>query len=95
MSGGPVFVAAAQRTPFNCQALVPRAGSRDGVAQEAFTAGSYGTVAIGEMVFGRLASPGHSTDSDLRHTAQPFCAEGLSLVLELWPEGRGSGLAHI
>lgn len=47
--------------------------------------GSHGTLAIRNMVLGRLLLPGRCTDNGLRHTPKSFC-NGVFFVLELWPE---------
>lgn len=46
-----VFVAAAQGMPFDGLALVARGGAR--------ISGSCGTVAVGEIVLGKVPPPGH------------------------------------
>ena len=57
--------------------------------------GSHRTVAIREVVLGRLPPPGHRTDNGLKHTPRLSMKEVSLLVLELWHEGLASGLAHI
>lgn len=53
------------------------------------------TVTMRDTVFGRLLPLGHCTDSRLRHNPRLSVRETSLLVLELWPKGQVSGLAHI
>ena len=59
-----------QGTPFDHLVLV---------AREVRVPWSHGTVAIGRTIHGnsRLPSPGHCTDSGLRHNIPSFCEGGL------------------
>ena len=92
MSGGPVFAAITQGTPFITW-LWWLGGGGEHVCGGGCILAAYGTVA--ETFLDRLPSPWHYADSELRHTPQSFCKKASLLVLKLWPEGQTSGLAHI
>lgn len=85
MSGAPVFAAAARGHP-----LITWLWWLGRV----YISGSHETVAIGEMVLGRLPALGYC---GVRRQAQPpslSMKEASLLVLEPWPEGLVSGLAY-
>ena len=79
VSGAPVFVAAAQWTPFDCLALV---------TEEAFLPGLLWTMEVWQKIFGWLSPPGLCTDSRLRYSPQSFC-EGPFAYLGDSSWGRG------
>ena len=64
VSGAPVFVAAAQWTPFDCLALV---------TEETFFPGLLCTMEVWQKIFGWLSPPGLCTDRRLRYSPQSFC----------------------
>lgn len=66
MPGTSVFAAAAQRIPLDCLALVRR---------RAYLPGFQRTIEIREIILGRIPSPGHCTESRMRHKS--FCEGGL------------------
>lgn len=77
MSGATVFAAATQGNALRS----PGYGSRGTCVP-----GSRGTIPIAEMVLARLAPPGHSTDSWLKHSPSPSVKQASLLIPELWPE---------
>lgn len=82
----PNFVAAAQGIPLDLLALVARG---------ACVPWSHRNITIEETVLGRLPSPGLCTDSRLKHTPGLSMKEAYLLILELWPQGQASDLAHM
>lgn len=85
-SGALVFAADAQGISLDCLTLV---GAGDDVPR------SHRIVTIREGVLGRLPSPGHCTDSGLKHSPSLSVKEAYLLVLELWPQGQASGMKHV